>query len=83
MRTENYTNARAHLAEVLNSAVEDREEVIITRAGREPAVVVALAEYQGLKETDYLLRNPANREHLRRAIGELDAGRGEAHGLAE
>jgi antitoxin YefM len=81
MRTMNYTETRANLAAVLDSVIDDQEEVVVTRAGHEPVVIIPLAEYQSLKETDYLLRSPANAAHLRASIAELDAGRGEAHEL--
>jgi antitoxin YefM len=74
MKPMNYTEARANLASVLDSATEDLEEVVITRAGHEPAVVVALSEYEALKETAYLLGNPANARHLERSIAEHRGG---------
>ena len=72
MKTMTYTESRARYAEVLDSVVDDYEEVVITRAGHEPAVIVSLAEYQSLKETDYLLRNPVNAQHL---LGSIDGWR--------
>ncbi len=54
-----YTESRARYAEVLDSVVDDREEVVITRAGHDPVVIVSLDEYEALKETAYLLRSPA------------------------
>ncbi|MEV0297768.1 type II toxin-antitoxin system prevent-host-death family antitoxin [Nocardia sp. NPDC050710] len=74
MKPMNYTEARANLASVLDSATEDLEEVVVTRAGHEPAVVVALSEYEALKETAYLLGNPANARHLERSIAEHRGG---------
>ncbi|MFD6355749.1 type II toxin-antitoxin system Phd/YefM family antitoxin [Nocardia tengchongensis] len=74
MKPMNYTEARANLASVLDSATEDLEEVVITRAGHSPAVVVALSEYEALKETAHLLGNPANARHLERSIAEHRAG---------
>lgn len=41
MRTMTYSESRAKYAETLDSVVEDREEVIITRAGHEPVVIVS------------------------------------------
>jgi antitoxin YefM len=46
MRTMSYTESRAKYAETLNAVVDDREEVIVTRAGHEPVVIVALDEYE-------------------------------------
>ncbi|MHC0429652.1 type II toxin-antitoxin system Phd/YefM family antitoxin [Streptomyces sp. O3] len=76
MRTMTYTESRAKYAETLNSVVDDREEVIVTRAGREPVVIVALDEYESLKETAYLLRSPENARRLLRAIEDLEDGQG-------
>ncbi|MEU7806428.1 type II toxin-antitoxin system Phd/YefM family antitoxin [Micromonospora sp. C32] len=44
----------------------------MTRSGHEPVVIVPLAEYEAMKETEYLLRNPANATALRRSIAELE-----------
>ncbi|QRZ62582.1 type II toxin-antitoxin system Phd/YefM family antitoxin [Rothia sp. ZJ932] len=63
--------------------VDDFEEVVITRAGREPAVIISLAEYESLKETAYLLRSPANARRLLDSIDELESGSGSAHSLIE
>ena len=51
MRTMTYSESRAKYAETLSAVVDDREEVIITRAGHEPVVIVSLADYESLKET--------------------------------
>ena len=82
MKTMTYTESRAHYAEVLDSVVDDCEEVVIVRAGHEPAVIVSL-EYQSLKETDHLLRNPVNARRLLGATRRLEAGGGTAHDLIE
>jgi antitoxin YefM len=76
MKTMSYTESRARYAEVLDSVVNDREEVVITRAGHEPAVIVSLDDYESLKETAYLLRSPANARRLLASIDELEAGGG-------
>ncbi|MGW1137845.1 type II toxin-antitoxin system Phd/YefM family antitoxin [Streptomyces zhihengii] len=83
MRTMTYTESRAKYAETLNSVVDDREEVIVTRAGREPVVIVALAEYESLKETAYLLRSPENARRLLASIDRLENGGGTIRELAE
>ncbi len=83
MKTMSYSESRANYASVLDSVLDDREEVVITRAGREPVVLVALDEYESLKETAYLLRNPANARRLLGAIKRLERGEGSEHDLAE
>ncbi|MGF9660859.1 type II toxin-antitoxin system prevent-host-death family antitoxin [Arthrobacter crystallopoietes] len=83
MRTMSYSESRAKYAETLNSVVDDREEVVITRAGHEPVVMVALEDYESLKESAYLLRNPANARRLLASIERLEKGRGAEHDLIE
>lgn len=83
MKTMSYTESRARYAEVLDAVVNDREEVVITRAGHEPAVIVSLDDYESLKETAYLLRSPANARRLLESIDELEAGKGEERKLLE
>ncbi len=83
MRTMSYTESRARYAEVLDAVVDDREEIVITRAGHEPAVIVSLDDYESLKETAYLLRSPANARRLLASIDELEAGEGVERELME
>ena len=83
MKTMSYTESRARYAEVLDSVVNDREEVVITRAGHDPVVIVSLDDYESLRETAYLMRSPANARRLLDAMERLEAGRGEAQDLIE
>lgn len=83
MRTMSYSESRANYAATLDAVVDDREEVVITRAGHEPVVIVALDEYESLKESAYLLRNPANARRLLASIERLESGGGAEHDLAE
>ncbi|WP_322749718.1 MULTISPECIES: type II toxin-antitoxin system prevent-host-death family antitoxin [unclassified Frankia] len=83
MRTMTYSESRARYAEVLTAVAEDREEVVITRAGHEPVVIVSLDDYQSLKETAYLLRSPENARRLLIAIDRLESGGGVVRNLAE
>lgn len=83
MKTMTYSQSRANYAETLNSVIDDREEIVITRAGHDPVVIVSLADYESLKETAYLLRSPENARRLLVSIGRLEAGRGVQRELAE
>lgn len=83
MKTMSYTESRARYAEVLDSVVDDREEVVITRAGHEPVVIVSLADFESLRETAYLMRSPANARRLLDAMERLESGEGEAHELVD
>jgi antitoxin YefM len=83
VKTMSYSESRARYAEVLDSVVDDREEVVITRAGREPVVMVSLEDYESLKETAYLLRSPENARRLLASIERLESGQGLPRDLAE
>jgi len=83
MKTMTYSESRAHYAETLNAVVDDREEVVITRAGHEPVVIVALADYESLKETAYLLRSPENARRLLASIDRLEHDGGIERDLLE
>jgi antitoxin YefM len=82
VKTMSYSESRARYAEVLDSVTDDREEVVITRAGHEPVVIVSLEDYESLKETAYLLRSPANARRLLASIDELENGGGTVRDLA-
>lgn len=83
MKTMTYSQSRANYAETLNSVIDDREEVVVTRSGREPVVIVSLEDYESLKEAAYLLRSPENARRLLPSIERLEAGRGTSRDLAE
>lgn len=83
MKTMTYSSTRANFAAALDSVLDDREEVIITRAGKAPVVLVALDDYESLKETAHLLQNPANARRLLASIERLEAGDGTARDLLE
>ena len=83
MRTMTYSESRAKYAETLNAVVDDREEVVITRAGHDPVVMVSLDDYESLKETAYLLRSPENARRLLASIDRLEAGNGSTRDLIE
>jgi antitoxin YefM len=63
----------ARYDEVLDVVAKGGEEVVITREGNAPVVMVALAEYEALKETLHLLRSPANANRVLDAVGRLEA----------
>ena len=83
MKTMSYTESRARYAEVLDGVANDREEVVITRAGHDPVVIVSLEDYESLRETAYLMRSPANARRLLDAMERLEAGHGEPHDLID
>lgn len=60
----------------LDAVVDDQEGVVVTRAGREPVVMISLSEYESLKETAYLLRSPENARRVLAGVEEVENGRG-------
>lgn len=76
-----YTAARANLAKLLDSAVEDREVVRIRRRGAEDVALIAAAELDSLLETAHLLRSPRNAERLLNALQRARAGTGAPQSL--
>jgi antitoxin YefM len=83
MKTMTYSQSRAAYAQTLNAVTDDREEVVITRAGHDDVVIVALDDYQSLKETAYLLKSPQNARRLLASIDRLEGGEGTTRDLVE
>ena len=83
MKTMSYTESRARYAEVLDGVINDREEVVITRAGHESVVIVSLEDFESLRETAYLMRSPANARRLLDAMERLEADGGEVRDLVD
>lgn len=83
MKVLSYTEARQNFAKTLDAVIDDAEETIIHRSGREPVVIISLSEWNAIKETDHVLRNPADAAMLRRGIAELNARHGQQHDLID
>ena len=84
MNAMSITELRKNLASTVDRVTADHDYTIITREGGKPAaVLMSLEDFASWQETDYLLRNPANREALLDAIAELDAGGGTVRELTE
>lgn len=76
MRAKSISEFRKNIAADIDAVVEDHVPLIVTRSGgKEPVVVMPLADYNSWRETEYLLSSPANAERLRESIAELEAGR--------
>ncbi|MBW1939934.1 MAG: type II toxin-antitoxin system prevent-host-death family antitoxin [Deltaproteobacteria bacterium] len=71
-----YTNARAHLASLLDEVAQNREVVIIQRRGSEDVAMIAADELSGILETAHLLRSPANAKRLLSALENVRKGLG-------
>lgn len=75
--------SRANYARTLDSVVEDREEVIVTRSDKESVVIVSIDDYRSLQKAAYLPRNPDNAARTLRSIERLESGGGTVHDLVE
>ena len=75
MRIVNFSEARNNLKTVLNQVVDDADYTIITRRDSEDAVVMSLETFNSFMETFYLLRSPANAEHLTKSIQQFKNGK--------
>lgn len=83
MNVMNYTDARANFKSVMDRAINDKEEVVVTRTKGEAVVVVSLETWNAINETLHLLSTPTNAARLRAAVSELDAAGGQVRELIE
>jgi antitoxin YefM len=71
-----FTEAKAHLSELVDRVWREHDRVVVTRNGRPVAVLISPDELEGLEETLDLLSDEA-RASLRRAEDEDEAGQTE------
>jgi antitoxin YefM len=71
-----YSQARQHLASLLDDVTDDREIVIIRRRKGESAALISADELASLTETAHLLRSPANASRLLEALARALKGGG-------
>ena len=83
MDVMNYSDARAQFKGVMDRAINDQQEVVVTRKKGEAVVIVSLAAWNSINETLHLLSNPRNATRLRSALTQLEAGTTGERGLIE
>ena len=74
MQVVNFTEARNNLKSIFDTVYNNSEEVIVNRKNGENVVIISLADYNAMKETDYLLSTPKNRERLLTSLANARAG---------
>ena len=74
---------QSNFARVFDNVHYDNEEVIIHRKNKENIVMISLEEYNSIKETDYLLKSPKNREILLHSLKEAREGKVQNRELIE
>ena len=70
-----FTEARAHLTDLLDEVQRVHEHVVITRNGRPSAVVMSHDEYEILLETLEVLGDDGALSDLRESEEDVEAGR--------
>ncbi|MEK6603632.1 MAG: type II toxin-antitoxin system prevent-host-death family antitoxin [Nitrospirota bacterium] len=81
MNAISYTAARNNLAKTMDKVNDDHAPVLITRQNGSPAVLIALDDFHAYEETAYLMTSPPNAKRLRRAVRQLEAGKGKTRKL--
>ena len=74
MNAVTVAEAKQHLEQLIDQVIADAEPTIVVTDAGQRVVIVSLDEYNGWRETLYLLANPANAAHMRQSIGEFQAG---------
>jgi antitoxin YefM len=74
-KTVPFTQARAHLSDLVDEVERRHEHVVITRNGRPAAVVVSADEYEQLEETLEILDDEETLAALRESEEDVRAGR--------
>jgi antitoxin YefM len=74
MNAISYTNLRQNLKSYMDRVFEDHDPLIITRKNNENVVLLSIEEYNSLIETNYLLSDEANVEHLKKSIEQHKSG---------
>ncbi len=75
MQVVSMTEAKNNLKSVFDSVYHDHEEVIIHRNGCENVVVISFAEYNSMKETNYLLGSHKNKKQLISSLKQARTGK--------
>jgi antitoxin YefM len=82
MKVITASDLRANLANMFDTIENDAEDLVVTRSGHEPLVVMLKSDYDAWRETEYLSRG-ANGRELRRRIAEMESGDRVEHELTD
>lgn len=76
MKAITLSNFRSNLKSLLDEVSHHSEIILIPRNDREEdaVVVMSIAEYNSIKETEYLLSSDENRKRLQEALEEAERG---------
>ena len=83
MNIVSFSEARNNFKSILDTVSNDKNCTVIVRKDAEDAVVMSKSYYDSLMETVYLLKSPANAQHLAEAIAEYKAEKAQEHDLID
>lgn len=70
-----FTDAKAHLSEILDKVFRERDRVIITKNGRPAGVIISPEELEALEEMIEILQDEELLESIRRSRQEAASGK--------
>jgi prevent-host-death family protein len=70
-----FTEAKAHLSDLVNRTVREHERFILTRNGRPAAVLLSPEDLESLEETVDILQDRALLDSIRRSRREAAEGK--------
>lgn len=59
----------------MDKSYDNHEAIIVTRKEGKNMVVISMEDYNSIMETNYLLSNKANAEHLFKSIEQIKKGK--------
>jgi antitoxin YefM len=80
MTTSSLTEVRDNLSDILDRVASTGEEWIVTRHGRNVAVILSFEEYEALIETVNILSDENAMDAIAEGLNDLDEDRGASHG---
>ena len=75
MNAISYTDLRQNLKTYMDKVVQDNDPLIITRKNNQNVVLISVDEFNSLVETNYLLSDETNAEHLKKSITQHKSGK--------
>ena len=75
MEAVNFSEFRENLKGFLDKSYDNHEPIIVTRKEGKNMVVISMEDYNSIMETNYLLSNKTNAEHLFKSIEQIKKGK--------
>jgi len=75
MDAVSYSDLRQNLKTYMDKVYIDNDTLIITRKNNQNLVLISIDEYNSLIETNYLLDNEVNAEHLKKSVEQYKNGK--------